>query len=905
VKRPRLTLRPPQPQNELERLQAELRRLEEELQRLQDVQQTFATNVERSLKELRAPQEDSQEEQEARDDLREERNDPQEHTEQEEIRILQELLREDAVFSEEEDIELPQHEANPAPSERISAPQESISVSQGRIDPPQNFEFVQQNPQRNRNASETAYRAAYISKWNPIGLGLNFGSMNRVCEHCGALHWISERRYQTSLANPKWESCCKEGDVVLPALRDPPQLLRELLTEQNPRGRDFRQHIRSFNSALTFTSVNYKADPRIANRLNSGRGPVVFQIQGELYHLQGPLHPTANNTPAFAQLFFYDPDEATTTRNAQHPQLNGQLLRLLTDMLHDCNPFISLYKTANEQLRSNTVSQRDLRVLLNPRMQLILEAGADRRRNNLPTSTEVAAIIINNEYDLPCERDIVLTERRDGTEQSYLRRISQNHAAYMPLHYVLLFPYGELGFHWGLTVNAISRARVRTRLCQRAFYRYRLHVRNDVFFVLHRGGRLFQQYVVDAWASCDANKLDWLRNNQNNIRADVYNGLADNLRRDNVDAATLGRRFILPSSYTGGARFMQKLFQDSMTIVRHFGRPTLFITFTANPNWSEIRDELEPGQTATDRPDIVARVFQMKAKQLIEDVKKRHVFGKCEGIVWTVEYQKRGLPHIHLLVFLRPEDRFLTSERIDDIVCAELPDPVLDRDGVLRDIIQGQMTHGPCGAANPSGVCMIRTAAGNHICSKHYPRPFLESTVVEENGYPKYRRRDDGRTWTVPLPEGRTFTFDNRWIVPYNPYLSLRYKAHINVEICTTVKAIQYVHKYVYKGGDQTTLRIDENDEIARHLHGRYIGPTQAVWELFEYATHEEYPTVHPLPVHLSGQQPVYFGADLSAAELQNRLNASTSELLGYFDYNRTHENDRSHVYQDFFAQHV
>ncbi len=53
------------------------------------------------------------------------------------------------------------------------------------------------------------------------------------------------------------------------------------------------------------------------------------------------------------------------------------------------------------------------------------------------------------------------------------------------------------------------------------------------------------------------------------------------------------------------------------------------------------------------------------------------------------------------------------------------------------------------------------------------------------------------------------------------------------------------------------------------------------------------------------GQQPVYFGADLSAAELQNRLNASTSELLGYFEYNRTHENDRSHVYQDFPARHV
>ena len=63
----------------------------------------------------------------------------------------------------------------------------------------------------------------------------------------------------------------------------------------------------------------------------------------------------------------------------------------------------------------------------------------------------------------------------------------------------------------------------------------------------------------------------------------------------------------------------------------------------------------------------------------------------------------------------------------------------------------------------------------------------------------------------------------------YNSYLSLRYKTHINVKICTIVKIIQYVHKYVYKDCDQTTLRIDENDEIVRHLHDRYIDSTQIV----------------------------------------------------------------------------
>jgi hypothetical protein len=235
--------------------------------------------------------------------------------------------------------------------------------------------------------------------------------------------------------------------VILFSLRDSSQLLRKLLTERNLRERDFRQHIRSYNFAFTFTFVNYKANSRIANRLNSDREFVVFQIQRELYHFQEFLHSIANNTFAFAQLFFYDSNEAIATRSAQHSQLNEQFLRLLTNMLHNCNFFISLYKTTNEQLRSNTISQRNLQIILNSRMQLILKTNANRRCNNLFTSSEVMTIIINNEYDLSCERDIVFTKRRDETEQSYLRRINQNHVAYMFLHYVLLFSYDELDFH--------------------------------------------------------------------------------------------------------------------------------------------------------------------------------------------------------------------------------------------------------------------------------------------------------------------------------------------------------------------------------------------------------------------------------------------------------------------------
>ena len=90
------------------------------------------------------------------------------------------------------------------------------------------------------------------------------------------------------------------------------------------------------------------------------------------------------------------------------------------------------------------------------------------------------------------------------------------------------------------------------------------------------------------------------------------NGLADSLLAQDFSARDVGPRIILSSIYSGGDRSMQQLYQDSMAIMRHFGRPTLFITFTANPKWKAIVDELLPEQIAVDRPDLVARVFHIK-----------------------------------------------------------------------------------------------------------------------------------------------------------------------------------------------------------------------------------------------------------------------------------------------------
>lgn len=741
-----------------------------------------------------------------------------------------------------------------------------------------------------QNRARGAIYKGYLSQL-PLGapghdLGL-LDSPHNQCQYCLAYHWADELG-----PGNESSSCCKRGDVELLPLQEPPEPLRMLLTSQGAQARLFRKNIRSYNSALSFTSVSYQKD----NRLQGAGGITCFQIHGELFHYQGSLE-ASSEPPCFAQLFFYDPAYAAGIRTARYPQLDKPLLIELTGMLTAYNPFIPIYQTARERLRAQ---QGDHRILLNPQMRLIIETGADRRRENLPTGEELAAVL-PDEYAEASRRDIVLAVRDPGPNSRPLHLIDPSHAGYMALAYVLLFPYGDYGWNYSLELRPSSRNQVRTRLEQRQFYRYRLHVRES-FSSLFYGCRLFQQYIVDAFVSCEQTRLQWLRNHQKNIRSDLYQGLTDSLLREDVAADGIGRRIVLPSSFTGGDRFMQQLFQDSMAIVRYFGKPTFFITITANPRWPEITRALLPGQQPTDRPDLIARVFYLKTKELLKDIRAA-TLGPYAGHLYTIEYQKRTLPHMHLLVFIHSSTKFDTPERIDEVICAELPDPAWDPTGELTDLVTTTMCHGPCGDDNPNAPCMGRKdASAPFSCQKRFPKDFSPLTVVHEDSYPQYRRRNT-RTFTTPKPgcPGQLVVRNNRWVVPYNPFLLQKYRCHINVEICATVQAVKYMNKYVYKGADRTTVEVSAtDDEIKRFVQGRYIGPPEAFWRIMEYSTHQEWPPVQHLTVHLKGDQPVYFADDASAEELTTRAERARSTLMAFFDYNRDNEGGRRHLYSQF-----
>ena len=146
---------------------------------------------------------------------------------------------------------------------------------------------------------------------------------------------------------------------------------------------------------------------------------------------------------------------------------------------------------------------------------------------------------------------------------------------------------------------------------------------------------------------------------------------------------------------------MQKNLQNTLLLLHKFGGSDLFITFTANPHWREVEEALLPNQVPHDRSDIVAQVFHLKFESILEDIMHKSIFGKAVGYVYTVEYQKRSLPHVHLIVFLNRSSRLSSPEAVDSFISTEFPDET--EQPWLFSLVKRFMVHGHVG---PAPTCL-------------------------------------------------------------------------------------------------------------------------------------------------------------------------------------------------------
>ncbi|XP_074289417.1 uncharacterized protein LOC141614570 [Silene latifolia] len=436
----------------------------------------------------------------------------------------------------------------------------------------------------------------------------------------------------------------------------------------------------------------------------------------------------------------------------------------------------------------------------------------------------------------------------------------------MALQYPLLFRCGEDGYRLGIShsENSLRNSNSenpRDKLTLREWYAFRIQDRplSIEFPTLLQSGKAYHQFLVDGFASVESHRLKFIRYNQDLLRVDNYNNLRRAVERGDVEPSSAGSRLIVPSSLVGGGPYMRVNYLDTMTICRWFGYPDLFITFKCNPKWPKItRFVRNRGLNPEDRPDILSRVFKIKLEELMIDLKERHIF-----VVYTIEFQKRGLPHAHILLFLHREDKFPEAADIAKIISAEIPDPV--ENPVLHAVVCTHMIHGPCGTAKPRSPYMVGST-----CSKHFPKKCTERTTIGEDGYPIYKRSKTG-----PKIYKDKVALDNGSVVPYNLYLLLKYRAHINVKWCNQSKAIKYLFKYINKGSDRVIMQSSyrrRNDQF----------PEQG----------DEIKRYYDCAFHLPGEQSVVFDDEDPIDEILEKSSMGVSKFLSWMKVNSSEEEE-------------
>ena len=239
---------------------------------------------------------------------------------------------------------------------------------------------------------------------------------------------------------------------------------------------------------------------------------------------------------------------------------------------------------------------------------------------NAPVVNEVAIIIAGNEFE---KRDIVLSMR-----SKELKSISETHVSYDALQYPLMFPRGEDGYAINIhQVEPGTSNKVNKMVSAMSYYSYRLMVRSKENRLLNY--QLLYQYLVDMYAKIETERLLFIRLNQKKLRVDDYIHLKDAIVNDG-NAENHGKLVILPSTYTGRPRNMHEYAQDAITYVRHGGKPSLFITYTFNPNCKEMDQNLTNGQSRMDRHDLIARIFRQKLIKFMNVLIKGEVFGSVK-----------------------------------------------------------------------------------------------------------------------------------------------------------------------------------------------------------------------------------------------------------------------------------
>ena len=319
-----------------------------------------------------------------------------------------------------------------------------------------------------------------------------------------------------------------------------------------------------------------------------------------------------------------------------------------------------------------------------------------------------------------------------------------------------------------------------------------------------------QHFVVDVFACCELNNFNWIRQNQQRLRVDCYKNLMNRIDEDaeltDIDIKTS----IFFFNFTNDFRYIKIKKQNVLILIRRFEKSTFFITFTCNFKWFEFERDLFAEISIKNRFDFTARMFQLKLKKLFRNFTDRHVLKKIKTHFYVIKFQKRDFFHAHIFIINHfMNDVILTN--VDDVIQAIIfKVSTIDvfahcSKKRLYEIVKINMIH---------KNCKIETQCKNaeNNCIKRFSKRLqIVSNLNNFSNYSYYRRIDDNNVSKT--------CWNNSMIVFYNVYFLLKFNVHINVEICTSIKLIVYLYKYVFKNSNFVNVEIIITKKINRFVY--------------------------------------------------------------------------------------
>ncbi|XP_021974699.2 uncharacterized protein LOC110869784 [Helianthus annuus] len=449
---------------------------------------------------------------------------------------------------------------------------------------------------------------------------LDHGDQVITCEVCYAKLWDAEKGSGRKEGGKICHMlCCGYAKVVLPDYKSATPYYKSLFMSNDNESRHFLKNIQRYNSMFAFTSMGGKVDQTV----NTGNAPFCYRISGENYHSIGSLVPENGGKPKFCQLYIYDTENELAIRSSDDAssstssdETDNKLIQQIKAMLDTNNVLVKIYRMVRDCFQQNPNTTLKLR--------LIGKREQDGRTYNLPTSSEVAALIVRDIDNALENRDIVVE-----TQTGSLKRISELHPSYLALQYPILFPYGDDGYridipHRGV-IDVTNKKRPNCKM--REFF---LRI-------------VYKIFLVDAYTMIESERLNFIRFQQHDLRSDTYENIRKLRYNGQQDLSKVGKRIFLPSSFTGRSRYMMQNYLDC------------------------------------DSPS--------------------------SQVVYTIEFQKRGLPHAHMCLFMENDYKLPTVDHVDQFISAEIPD--INQDPELYTLVKDHMIHGPCGNARMSSPCMV------------------------------------------------------------------------------------------------------------------------------------------------------------------------------------------------------